>query len=586
MLRFEGKLRHFQPVVRKPFKPAFTQPRHFGFVSGRALFFVRLLSKKLIAVVAGVLLAGTPMVLFNYWLNNLILEQTRDEVDATARRSITLAEGRIGQAMSALDDLARRDITTCSPEHIDALRRANLDYSGVAEFSIVDQSGRTLCSDLGIALRHRIVLTTEAVADSTALLDVMVVDDKPQRMLRIRRPTMTDSIAALVHGDMLITKVSTQGGLLLNAHGRVATMDGTILATVGPVTEFGDPFESMVVSVLSSRRFGINVTMTRPRSMLSRGQEEIRFLGSVVNGVIAVALLAIGILVPWRQRNNPIAELERALKAGEFVPYYQPVVDITTGRLRGCEVLMRWRKADGTVIPPASFIPLAESSGLIMEMTRSLMRKVVQEIGPVCETRPSLRIGFNLAAQHFSNDSIIEDVRKIFEHSSVKLTQVVLEVTERQPLDDLAHARRVIAALQDLGVKIAIDDIGAGHSGLSYILKLGVDVIKIDKMFVDALGTESSSTAIIETLVDLARNMDIEIIAEGVETFEQVIALREHGIQAVQGYVFAPPLPGTSFLRLLEATDHQPQLDETRAPASTSFGFGYLSSRRRASAAA
>jgi sensor c-di-GMP phosphodiesterase-like protein len=543
------------------------------------------LSKKLIAVVAGILIAGAPVALFNYWLNNLILEQTRDDVDSTARRSITLAEGRIGGAINILDDLARRGITTCSPEHLEALRRANLDASGVTEFSVVDPSGRTICSDLGVALRHRIVLTTEAVADSTALMDVMVVDDKPQRMLRVRRPTDTNSVAALIPGDLLITKVSTQGGLLLNAHGRVATMDGTVLATVGPVTEFGDPFESMVVSTLASKRFGINVTMTRPKSMLSRGQEEIRFLGTVVNAVIAIALLAIGFLVPWRQRNNPVAELERALKAGEFVPYYQPVVDITTGRLRGCEVLMRWRKSDGTVVPPATFIPLAESSGLIMEMTRSLMRKVVQELGPVCEVRPSLRIGFNLAAEHFSNESIVGDVQKIFEHSPIKLTQIVLEVTERQQLEDLGHARRVIAALQDLGIKIAIDDIGAGHSGLSYILKLGVDVIKIDKMFVDALGTESSSTAIIETLVDLARNMDIEIIAEGVETFDQVIALRERGIQAVQGYVFAPPLPGLSFLRLLEATDHQPQHDEARPAAAATFGFGYLSSRRRASAA-
>jgi sensor c-di-GMP phosphodiesterase-like protein len=553
-------------------------------LSRQGLVFVRFFPKKLIAVLAGALIAGVPMGLFNYWLNNLILEQTRDDVDSTARRSITLAEGRIGLAMNAVEDLARRGITTCGPEHMDALRRANLDHSGIAEFSIVDQAGRTLCSDLGVALRHRIVLSSETVADSSVLLDVMVVDDMPQRMLRVRRPTPNNSVAALIPGDLLITRVSSQGGLLLNAHGRVTTLDGTVLATIGPVTEFGNPFEPMVISELASKRFGINVTMTRPQSMLSRGQEDIRFLGSVVNGVIAMALLAIGFLVPWRQRNNPVAELERALKAGEFVPYYQPVVNITTGQIRGCEVLMRWRKPDGTIVPPVSFIPLAESSGLILEMTRSLMRKVTQELGPVCEARPQLRVGFNLAAQHFSNDSIVEDVRKIFEPSSVKLTQVVLEVTERQQLDDLNQARRVIAALQDLGIKIAIDDIGAGHSGLSYVLKLGVDVIKIDKMFVDALGTESSSTAIIETLVDLARNMDIEIIAEGVETFEQVIALREHGIQAVQGYVFAPPLPSVSFLRLLEATDQREQ-EAAKTPATRTFGFGYLSSRRRANAA-
>lgn len=548
--------------------------------------FVGSVSRKLIAVVAGILIAGLPTLLFIYWLNSLVLEQTREDIDSTTRRSITLAEGRIARALSGLEDLARRGIDSCNPDNIETLRRANLDYSGVAEFSIVDPTGRTLCSDLGVALRHRIVLSTEGVVDSPAVLDVMVVDDKPARMLRIRRPSGANSIAALIPGDLLITQVSSQGGLLLNSHGSVATSDGTVLATVGPVSEFGSPFETMVVSTLSSHRYGIIVTMTRASSVLARGQEEIRFLGAVVMGVFAAAFFAIALLVPWRQRNNPVVELERALKAGEFIPFYQPVVNITTGQLRGCEVLMRWRKSDGTIVPPGSFIPLAESSGLIMEMTRSLMRKVSHELGPICETRPNLRVGFNLAALHFGSNSIIDDVQKIFGNSSVRLSQVVLEVTERQPLDNLTQARRVVSALQDLGVKIAIDDIGAGHSGLSYILKLGVDIIKIDKMFVDALGTDNSSTAIIETLVNLARNMNIEIIAEGVETFEQVIALRERGIQAVQGYVFAPPLPGSSFMRLLEATEYQPQPGSEQAEeTSAGFGFGYLSSRRRASAA-
>ena len=110
-------------------------------------------------------------------------------------------------------------------------------------------------------------------------------------------------------------------------------------------------------------------------------------------------------------------------------------------------------------------------------------------------------------------------------------------------------ARRVIAALQGLGVHVGIDDLGTGHSGLSYMLKLGVDFIKIDKMFVDAIGTERYSTTIIETLVGLGRDMHMEIIAEGVETFEQVQHLRERGIRKAQGYVFAPPLPGSSFLQ-------------------------------------
>ena len=139
-------------------------------------------------------------------------------------------------------------------------------------------------------------------------------------------------------------------------------------------------------------------------------------------------------------------------------------------------------------------------------------------------------------------------MRGIFEGSPVRLDQVVLEVTERQPLENLTETRRVVAALQGLGVSIAIDDVGTGHSGLSYMLKLGADLIKIDKIFIDAIGTDRNSTTIIETLIDLARNMRMDIVAEGVESFEQVVLLRDLGIQAAQGYVFAPPLPASSLL--------------------------------------
>ena len=258
---------------------------------------------------------------------------------------------------------------------------------------------------------------------------------------------------------------------------------------------------------------------------------------------------------PRRERDNPIDEIERAMKAGEFVPYFHPIVDIRSGRLRGAEVLIRWCKSDGTVVPPATFIPLAESSGLIIEMTRELMRRVCRDAGAVLGARPHLKIGFNLTARHFANEEIVDDVRKIFKHSLLKLTQIVLEITERQPIENLTETRRVIAALQGLGVKVAIDDVGTGHSGLSYMLKLGVDIIKIDKLFIDSVGTDRHSNTIIETLIDLAQNMRMDVIAEGVESFEQVLQLRDLGIRAAQGFVFSPPLPCSAFLQLVETID-------------------------------
>jgi sensor c-di-GMP phosphodiesterase-like protein len=267
-----------------------------------------------------------------------------------------------------------------------------------------------------------------------------------------------------------------------------------------------------------------------------------------------------------RHRNDPVEQLTRAIAADEFVAYYQPVLDLQTGKLRGAEVLVRWHQRDGSVLLPAQFIPLAESSGLILELTRHLMRRVRDEVGEAVGMRPNIRIGFNLAARHFCGEGIIEDVREIFGNSPISMRQLVFEVTERQPLENLAAARRVIAGLQWLGCRIGIDDVGTGHGGLSYILKLAPDLIKIDKLFIDAIGTDHYSSTIIQTLIDLANSMHMNVIAEGVETFEQVQRLRELGVRAAQGYVFSPPLPASLFLQLLDAVDPVSRLEPAQNP--------------------
>ncbi len=248
-------------------------------------------------------------------------------------------------------------------------------------------------------------------------------------------------------------------------------------------------------------------------------------------GVIMIAFATFVALIPRRSPRNPLTEIEQALDAGEFVPYYQPIVDIRSGQLCGAEVLVRWRKPDGTLVSPGAFIPLMESGGLIHRLTRNLMQKVCVEAGPTIGRRPDLKISFNFAGKLFSEPTIVKDVQNIFSGSPIKFSQVVLEVTERDPIENFTETRQIIAALQGLGVRIAIDDVGTGHSGLSYMLKLGVDIIKIDKMFVDAIGTDRNSTTIVETLVDLARNMRMDVVAEGVENFEQVMHLRALGVR-------------------------------------------------------
>src|SRR5664279_5436841 len=395
----------------------------------------------------------------------------------------------------------------------------------------------SLCTHLGAVLGQRKVIISEPLrgAEGYSLDIVQIVDGQRMVQLRHAAGARRNAIAALVPVTLLLPQVTVDGSPF-SAYAQVATRDGILIGSTGQRPENTDTAFSFAVK---SATLGIESEISVPREMVPATHANLKWLSIFAAGIVIVVLAVFAIVMPRRNISNPVNDIVNALAAGEFVPYYQPIVDIRSGQLRGAEVLVRWRKPDGTLVLPGSFIPLAESSGLILEMTRDLMRRVCAEAGPAIGCRPSLKISFNFAGRLFRDESIVKDVRKIFSGSPIKLSQVVLELTERDPIENFTVTRQVVAALQGLGVRIAIDDVGTGHSGLSYMLKLGVDIIKIDKMFVDAIGTDRNSTTIVETLVDLAQNMRMDVVAEGVENFEQVVHLRELGIRSAQGYVFA-----------------------------------------------
>ncbi|MGB2585421.1 MAG: EAL domain-containing protein [Pseudolabrys sp.] len=509
--------------------------------------------RNIIAVVVGGLLAGIPLFAFNYWLEGLIDRQGEVEVGTAAKRAIALAEARVRDTVGALDNLASRGVNSCAPGQIEAMSYAAFSTIPVKEVSVVGPDAQTLCTDLGLPLGERSMLSSELFVGAAGYwLDIIALPTG-ERMVRLRRQVASgpNGIAALVPATLFLPQVSTQGGPF-SAYARIMTRQGTIIGEVGEKPhEAGADF----LAVMKSEKFGFVVEIVTSRARIAAQHADLKWFGPLGAGLLLIAATGIVVLVPRRTARNPMAEIEHALEAGEFVPYYQPIVDIRTGRLCGAEVLVRWRKPDGTLVLPGAFIPLMESSDLIHTLTRNLMQKVCDEAGPSISRRSDLRIAFNFAGKLFSEPTIVKDVRNIFANSPIKFSQVVLEVTERDPIVNFTKTRQTIAALQDLGVRIAIDDVGIGHSGLSYMLKLGVDIIKIDKIFVDAIGTDRNSTTIVETLVDLARNMRMDVVAEGVENFEQVMHLRALGVRLAQGYVFAPPLPGSSFLQLVEAID-------------------------------
>src|SRR6185437_9067075 len=397
-------------------------------------FFVRGVTRRnLFAIVVGAVLAGGPFIAFNLWLDNLIERQGQSEVTTAGKRAIALAETRVRDAVGTLDTLALAGVSSCDQQDMDAMRRAAFSTIPVKEIAVIGPDGNTLCNHLGLPPGERDIISSESLVGASGYrLDIISLAGG-ERMVRLRRDVGSahNSIGALVPTVLFLPQVSTGGGPF-NGYARIVTAHGATIGEIGGRTT--DSENKNFSADIRSNKFGFKVEVLSPRARIEAEHADLKWFGLFAAGIIMMTVTGFVVLIPRRAPRNPVAEIERALEAGEFIPYYQPVVDISSGQLRGAEVLVRWRKSDGTLVLPGSFIPLIESSDLIDDLTRRLMRKACSEVGPALGRRPDLKISFNFAGKLFSEPSIVKDVRNIFVDSPIKFSQVVLEVTERDPI--------------------------------------------------------------------------------------------------------------------------------------------------------
>jgi sensor c-di-GMP phosphodiesterase-like protein len=302
---------------------------------------------------------------------------------------------------------------------------------------------------------------------------------------------------------------------------------------------------------MSSARYPLRATIHVERAALASWNGETYWPAMAIS--LGLGVLFGGLLVRARQTEGPVADLDRGLARGEFAPYFQPIFNLKTGQIKGCEILARWLRDDGSVVPPMSFIPLAESSGRIQSMTWQILQRALAGLQPLLKQDKEFKLSFNVVPKHLLSAGFVETLRSVVQAARVSARQIVIEVTERDELEDLARAASVVRELRDHGFRVAIDDVGVGHSGLSRLKALGANTIKIDKFFVDTVTIDASTTAIVEMLVMLATDLQMSVVAEGIETEEQLKALIACGVEEGQGYLVAAPLPLAKFLALLEA---------------------------------
>ncbi len=262
--------------------------------------------------------------------------------------------------------------------------------------------------------------------------------------------------------------------------------------------------------------------------------------------------------------------LRRSLERDEFILHYQPQIDVLTGKVVGMEALLRWQPLDKPPMPPAEFIPIAEETGLIVPIGEWVLRtacaqtRLWQEQGYA-----PLRVAVNLSARQFKQKNIVSLVKKVLEETACRPEWLELEITESVVMEDPQSATDTLQELSDMGVHLSIDDFGTGYSSLSYLKRFPIDTLKIDQSFVRDISTDADDAAIARAVIALAHSMRLEVVAEGVETIEQLDYLRAQGCDLMQGYYFSRPLPPGEIEKFLKMNKSRARLAAIPKIAST-----------------
>jgi diguanylate cyclase (GGDEF)-like protein len=353
-----------------------------------------------------------------------------------------------------------------------------------------------------------------------------------------------DAVARLDGGEFAVLSVNVDTAEAVDAQARrvleslsrpfvVGTHEISLRASIG-ITVFPDDAGS--VEQL------INNAGAAQRAVQESGGSGYRFFAAELNARLRARLALEG-------------DLRHALAREQMVLHYQPKVDVATGRVRGFEALVRWQHPTLGQVSPADFIPVAEETGLIVPIGEWVLRTACRQVRAWIDAGlPALPVAVNLSARQFREEGLVELVLDAIAQSRIDPRLLELEVTETLLMEDTARTVRWLEALRGQGITIALDDFGTGYSSLSYLKRFPVDTIKMDKSFVRDVASDAQSGAIATAIVTLAHSLGMDVVAEGVETREQLESLAARGCDTVQGFLFSRPVPHAEIPELVRRT--------------------------------
>lgn len=500
-----------------------------------------------ITVTAALLAIAAPVVLAILLADRQAREAEMGRAMVFARDVLLRSEKTSAQSFAAINALvAAHAADPCSEDNVELMRRYDLSSSYLQAVGYV-LGNRMICSSQG--------------RDSKGGLELGPVDYVSpigaRMRLNVRFPFDPDTsyVVAEMHGYAVIVNknlpldAATEKDASLAAY---VPASSRVIASHGYVDPrwlrlSKDQYEATfiskgyVVAVTKSRRFFVGTVVALPVSYVVR---QTRRTAEVLlpAGIFAGIILALAVVYLGRQQMSMPAALRAALKRHELFLLYQPIVDLRSRQFVGAEALIRWRRPSGELVPPDFFIPIAEQEGLIQRITERVIELVERDVEDLFQRHPQFYIAINLSALDLEADCTVELLQRLATNTGAARGNLVVEVSERG-LIKREPAKKIVHELRARHIRVAIDDFGTGYSSLAYLESFELDFLKIDKLFVDTMNRDAPTSQVVLHIIEMAKSLRLQIVAEGVETDAQAHFLRERGVPFAQGWLFGRPMP-------------------------------------------
>lgn len=500
-------------------------------------------------------------------LGNVLVSWNKSQLAELTDRSILRMELAADRAVSTIADIHINGLNKCSRSTIETYRKLIFSVASIKDIRLWD--GEQTCAgfDADTVARDLAAESSwESARNPTLQFSASESPDDSRFNIRWAAPEF-DIVAVVSTGGLLDDIIPAALRQYISV--KVVLNNGRNIASYQPDESYPETAEDWEPDFLvssSSERYPITAYTHIPRRVLWSWHN---FLSLQLELAITLFSLLIGFLTSRAVFGpvGPVSEIDKALRNGEFIPFYQPIFAINSGVIVGFEMLARWQRKNGEMIMPAKFIPLVENLDRVDPLTFALLRQASHDIVPLLHENPSLKFTFNVTTDQFLSPKFLIDLQEVLIVGGFPLQSVVLEITERQQILDLEMARRMVGRYAAKGIRIAIDDAGTGHNGLSSIQTLEAGILKLDKFFIDGIVDNEKSRQMVELLCQLAKQYDMAVVAEGIETTEQVAVALAMGIHEAQGYYFSRPVPIAELLEQMSSNNAKNPASKTQKPA-------------------